>query len=148
VSQQEVPAWTAVGEEVARLREELGMTQEELSAAATVSISVIGEIERGTIRTRRAPGTLERLSTALRRPSAHLDGLLYGARTSAADNLTPPDQVLRSIRDELHSLTGRIDALLARPDVQWHPRASSDVSVELENRGHGHEPSAPGESSL
>jgi transcriptional regulator with XRE-family HTH domain len=148
VSERAGQDWTAVAGEVVKLRKERGMRQEDLAAIANVSVSVVGEIERVEIRTRRAPGLLKGLSVALGCPPAHLDNILRGRPAPPVDSPTPPDQVLRSIRDELHSLTGKIDALLARPDIQWRSPASSDVSVELENRGHGDESSAPAETRL
>lgn len=141
MSEGDVPQdWKAVGQEVVRLRRALKMRQEDLSAASQIGVSRIAEIENGTVR-RRAPGTLERLSKALRQRPTHLDDILYKRSTprAATDNPTAPEQVLRSIQEQLHSLTGKLDALLARPDILWQPRQASEAGGEPTDSGHSRE---------
>lgn len=134
--------WEAVGKAMAARRKALNqMTQEDLSAVADVSVFVIAEIEQVRIR-RRAPGTLERLSKGLRWPPNRLDDILYGRSQPLGSTPESPEQVLLSIRDELDSLSSRVDGLLSRYDIVWQPRHPSDPSVELDSHAYSHEQSA------
>jgi transcriptional regulator with XRE-family HTH domain len=130
----------------------LKMTQEDLHVAARVSISVIAELENGTTRKRRAPGTLERLSEALRWPANHLDNILNGRTPpgratpeQAVSDLTSAKNALRLIGEKLDNLNGKLDALLKHYDIKWQPGQSSGISVDLEGYGHSYEPPEPGD---
>jgi transcriptional regulator with XRE-family HTH domain len=147
VSEHDVPDWAAVGEAMVKRRDALNkMTQEELHVAARVSISAISELENGVIRNR-APGTLARLSKALRWPANHLDDIL-DKRTAperatpeqADDDLTSEEKALRSIEGKLDNLNGKLDALLKHYDIVWQPGPPSGISVELTGPDHSHEP--------
>ena len=129
MSEHDPGAWRAVGEAMEGRRNALNkMTQEELQIAAQVSTSVIAELEQVVIRTRRAPGTLARLSKALRWPENHLDDILNGRTPpecatpeQAADDLTSEEKALRSIGEKLDTLHGKLDALLKHYDIVWQP---------------------------
>ena len=62
-SQPRSPAHAALGEAIRRLRQDVGMSQEELATRADTDLSQVGGIERGT----RNPSytTLLRLAAAL-----------------------------------------------------------------------------------
>jgi len=130
VSEHDPGAWRAVGEAMEGRRNALNkMTQEEL--------------QQVVIRTRRAPGTLARLSKALRWPENHLDDILNGRTPpecatpeQAADDLTSEEKALRSIGEKL-------DTLLKHYDIVWQPSPPSGISVELPGPGHSHEPPKP-----
>ena len=140
MSEHDPGAWRAVGEAMEGRRNALNkMTQEELQIAAQVSTSVIAELEQVVIRTRRAPGTLARLSKALRWPENHLDDILNGRTPpecatpeQAADDLTSEEKALRSIGEKL-------DTLLKHYDIVWPPSQPSGIGVELESHEHGRE---------
>jgi hypothetical protein len=150
VSKHDPRAWKAVGKAVKEQRDDvLKMTQEELHVAAQISISVIAEIEKVVIR-ERVPGTLPRLSKALRWPENYLDDILNGHATpelatpeQAVGDPTPPEESLRSIGKKLDNVNGKLDALLKHYDIVWEPGQPSGIGFELEGDGHSHEPPQP-----
>ena len=146
MSEHDPQAWRAVGKALKAQRDDvLKMTQEELHVAAQVSISVIAELEKGLIR-KRVPGTLARLSKALRWPENHLDDMLNGHATperatpeQAVGGPTPSEEPLRSIGEKLDNVNGKLDALLKHYDIVWPPSQPSGIGVELESHEHGRE---------
>lgn len=139
MSEHDSPNWTAVGEAMAKRRKSEKLTQEDLHDAAHVSVSVIAELERGIPRKRRSPGTLERLSSALGWPRNHLDDILNRRATqaSAAENLTPAEQALRSIGERLDNVDKKLDTVLAQQrDILWRLPRSSGMGIELAGSGH------------
>jgi hypothetical protein len=148
VSEHDPRAWKAVGEAVKAQRGALDqMTQKELHVAARVGISVISELENGVIIRDRAPGTLARLSEALRWPENYLDDILNGHATpgsaapeQAVGDSTSSEESLRSIGEKLDNVNGKLDALLKHYDIVWEPGQPSGIGFELEGDGHSHEP--------
>jgi transcriptional regulator with XRE-family HTH domain len=159
VSERDPRDWAGVGKAIAARRKAQDLTQVELHVATRVSVTVISELEKGIIRSRR-PGTLERLSGALGWPAYRLDHILNWHLTrvpvtpeSAAPGLAVPEhsvvgltsaeKAFLSFGEKLDKLNGKLDALLKHYDIAWQPGESSGTSVDLAGYDHAHGPPQP-----
>jgi transcriptional regulator with XRE-family HTH domain len=98
MTRRETPSIAAVldhlGENLARLRESRGLTQEALAAASGVSLDTISRLERGARRSVRG-GTLAALAKALRVPTGRLLGTTPQQRREAEG--AGADQLRRAV---------------------------------------------------
>lgn len=100
--------WAAVAAALRDRLDEQGTTMTELAARSGVSLTTVRELVHVLNTRRRQPRTLASLSTALGWPADHLGAVLRGK--VGTGEVLPPDD-LAAIRDELHDLRRRVEAL-------------------------------------
>ncbi len=130
------------GSNVRRLRESLGMTQEDLAEAASLDRSYVGGIERGE----RNPAltAILQLSSALRIAPGRLFGGIGGSRQSVVHSILGrwnfTDEELTDLIDHNPSLRGMVLGYLAelKLDSLWlsDPRFSEVSKHDDHDRGH------------
>jgi transcriptional regulator with XRE-family HTH domain len=84
-----VENWWAIAESIARLRDERGWTQSELSARSGVSVATIRNTERAI--GRRSRRTMQDLSRALGMPKDYLSEILTGRQPAGTADQVPSE---------------------------------------------------------
>jgi transcriptional regulator with XRE-family HTH domain len=160
VSENVPPGLKKVGDEIRQLRELSGMRQEDLAEESHISLSVIKELEAGKYRTRRARGTLKKLSKVFGKDPEYLDDIMWLRREpDIPDAPKKPekleDQVIRTINELREDVSGKFSALeeqlrkiaaeqvrqgnemTERFDALNRHGGPGEVSVELPQPSHG-----------
>jgi transcriptional regulator with XRE-family HTH domain len=102
--------WAAVARAISDRMRELGWNQREFAERSHVSVAVVREIQRDTVRRRRSPRTLESLSVALAWKPGHLFAVLTGeVQHPGAGDATTID--VAAIWSRLDSLESRVDEI-------------------------------------
>ena len=104
--------WTAVARAISGRVRELGWRQRELAERSHVSVAVVREIQRHTVKRRRSPRTLEVLSVALGWEPEHLQRVLKGHSQQSGGHAAPDLAAVWSRLDSFDARLAEISKLL------------------------------------
>lgn len=106
--------WDAVATAIRHRMAEIDMTQADLASRAGVALMTVRELQQNLTPRRRSPRTLSAVSEALGWPSDQIARILDG---QAADDVDADDPVLAeldALREDLHAIVQRLDAIERR----------------------------------
>jgi transcriptional regulator with XRE-family HTH domain len=106
--------WDAVAAAIRARMSDLEMTQSELSQRAGVALMTVRELQHNLQSRRRNPRTLAAVSEALGWPPDQLTAILGGAEPEDPDAGDPVLGELDEIKDQLTTITARLDAIERR----------------------------------
>jgi transcriptional regulator with XRE-family HTH domain len=130
--------WEAVSRAVAKRRNELGLTQEDLAERSGLSTSTVGPIERGERKHRPGLRTLEALSTGLGWPPQYLDNVLHGRPRQDTDEPATAEATLQSRIESLEQMLRKINVMLEQRlgsvvDVIYNSDTKVDVTIQIKH---------------
>lgn len=106
--------WDAVASAIRARMADLDMTQAELSQRAGVALMTVRELQNNLRPRKRNPRTLAAVSEALGWPADHLTAILAGDNPDDPDGGDPVLAELKEIKEQLTSITDRLDAIERR----------------------------------
>jgi transcriptional regulator with XRE-family HTH domain len=113
--------WDAVASAIRARMADLDMTQAELSQRAGVALMTVRELQNNLRPRKRNPRTLAAVTEALGWPPDHLAAILAGENPEDPDTDDPVLAELKEIKEQLTSITDRLDAIERRQGDDAEP---------------------------